>query len=102
MPWQESAVVGDCQIFECGLHTESFRDFAELVIAQVRFFEITFDSDNSFWSWHLQLEVRVMRYRHELCIRWSSQHSMILRLPVDYLELKTFSPKVKRLAEDNH
>ena len=42
-----------------------------------------------------------MRDCHELCERWSSQYGVILRLPVEYLELEGLSCKVVSAAKDN-
>ena len=42
-----------------------------------------------------------MRYCHEFRVGWSSQYGVVLRLPVDYLELEAFVPEVAWFAEDN-
>ena len=75
---QECAVVGDRQISECLLHAERLGDFAELAVVSIGPLEVSMDSDYSFWSWHLQHEVRVVWHRHESSERWAPKDSMVL------------------------
>src|SRR4051812_28045301 len=44
--------------------------------------------------WHLELEVGIVWNRHELRERWPPQYGVVLRLPVEYLELEGLSCEV--------
>ena len=44
----------------------------------ILFLEVSMDRDGSFRSWHLQLEVRVVRYCEKSCICRSAEYRVIL------------------------
>ena len=73
----------------------------EVSVALVGLGEASVDCEDARGSWHFELEVGVVRDRHELCERWSPQYDMVLRLLVEYLKLEGLFCEVASAAEDN-
>ena len=72
----------------------------KVTITLVRLGEASIECNDACGSWHLELEVGIVRDRHELRERWSSQYGVVLRLPVEYFKLKDIPCKVASVAKD--
>src|SRR3954467_3123719 len=79
---------------------EGFCCLVEFLVAAVGSDETAADCDDPVWAWHLQLEVGIMGYGHEESESWSPENCVVLRLPVDYFEVKRFLSEVCCIPKD--
>ena len=77
-PREEGVIVGERQLLELLLGSKQFRDLVELAVALVRPLKVAVDGDGPIRSWHLELEVGIMRNCHEFGRSWSPEDHMVL------------------------
>jgi len=99
--WEDGLVVVDCHCLEVIFDSEELRDLAELAVAAVGTVEVAVHRDDTLRTRHLEHEVGVVRYRHESGEGWAPEYRVVLRLPVDYLEVDRLPLEVFGCAEDD-
>ena len=83
------------------VHAEGFGYLAELLVASVGALEASVDGDHPVGAWDLQLEVGVMRDRHEAREHGASEDGVVLGWPVNHIELKGLTPEIIWAAEED-
>jgi hypothetical protein len=83
------------------LHLERFKELTKITVTVVAVGEALVDGDRVVAPKHLRLEVGEVGYYHEPREHQSQKYGMVLRRPVDYLEVDLLSPEVIWFAEDD-
>ena len=99
--WENAFVYHHGYFFGFLLCSKGVGDLVEVAVAFVLSEEAFIDRDDSYGSWHLELEVCVVWDGHELGESWSTKYSVVLRLPIYHFEYKGFSSKVVSAPEDD-
>jgi hypothetical protein len=87
-------------VVELFVNPECLGQGVEIFVAILGAGKTSTDHQWSFVCGHPQLEVSVMRYRHELGERWSTEDGVVLRGPIDYLEFDLLFFEVRGRAEN--
>ena len=99
--WENASVYHHGNFFEFLLCSEGVGDLVEVAVAFVWSEEESVDRDDSYGSWHLELEVCVVWDGHELGESWSTKYGVVLRLPIDHIEFEGLSFEIVSAPEDD-